>query len=139
MLKFLHSVPATTDRFPNVGSCRKIVINVHLAQRVFARLTAFLSDRSCPVVSTIIKSNERVSRQSFAHYNYLFPTENHREFLGSIVVSIPACHAGDRGSIPRRGVRNFFRVFFFIFSSMRAFHKAFSTCVQLAFRLATHL
>ena len=24
-------------------------------------------------------------------------------FLGSIVVSIPACHAGDRGSIPRRG------------------------------------
>ena len=22
---------------------------------------------------------------------------------GSIVVSIPACHAGDRGSIPRRG------------------------------------
>ena len=24
--------------------------------------------------------------------------------LGSIVVSIPACHAGDRGSIPRRGV-----------------------------------
>ena len=26
----------------------------------------------------------------------------------SIVVSIPACHAGDRGSIPRRGV--FFRI-----------------------------
>jgi hypothetical protein len=26
--------------------------------------------------------------------------------LGSIVVSIPACHAGDRGSIPRRGGRN---------------------------------
>ena len=23
--------------------------------------------------------------------------------LGSIVVSIPACHAGDRGSIPRQG------------------------------------
>ena len=23
--------------------------------------------------------------------------------FGSIVVSIPACHAGDRGSIPRRG------------------------------------
>ena len=27
--------------------------------------------------------------------------------LGSIVVSIPACHAGDRGSIPRRGGYNF--------------------------------
>ena len=24
-------------------------------------------------------------------------------FLRSVVVSIPACHAGDRGSIPRRG------------------------------------
>ena len=30
------------------------------------------------------------------------------EFLVSIVVSIPACHAGDRGSIPRRGVRQFY-------------------------------
>ena len=30
------------------------------------------------------------------------------EFLGSIVVSIPACHAGDRGSIPRRGGLSFF-------------------------------
>ena len=27
----------------------------------------------------------------------------------SIVVSIPACHAGDRGSIPRRGVSFFFQ------------------------------
>ena len=26
----------------------------------------------------------------------------------SIVVSIPACHAGDRGSIPRRGESSFF-------------------------------
>ena len=30
-----------------------------------------------------------------------------RHVLDSIVVSIPACHAGDRGSIPRRGA-NFF-------------------------------
>ena len=28
--------------------------------------------------------------------------------LDSIVVSIPACHAGDRGSIPRRGEKLFF-------------------------------
>ncbi|KAI8991165.1 hypothetical protein BDF20DRAFT_27541 [Mycotypha africana] len=27
-----------------------------------------------------------------------------KRFFGSIVVSIPACHAGDRGSIPRRRV-----------------------------------
>ena len=26
-----------------------------------------------------------------------------QRILDSIVVSIPACHAGDRGSIPRRG------------------------------------
>ena len=39
--------------------------------------------------------------------------------LGSIVVSIPACHAGDRGSIPRRGEWLpsffFFLIFFFRF------------------------
>ena len=35
------------------------------------------------------------------------------EFLGSIVVSIPACHAGDRGSIPRRGGLFFFLKFLF--------------------------
>ena len=28
----------------------------------------------------------------------------HQHLHDSIVVSIPACHAGDRGSIPRRGV-----------------------------------
>ena len=27
----------------------------------------------------------------------------HVDILGSIVVSIPACHAGDQGSIPCRG------------------------------------
>jgi hypothetical protein len=33
------------------------------------------------------------------------------QLLVSIVVSIPACHAGDRGSIPRRGERTaFFKV-----------------------------
>ena len=30
------------------------------------------------------------------------------QILGSIVVSIPACHAGDRGSILRRGELNSF-------------------------------
>ena len=30
--------------------------------------------------------------------------KQNRPLLDSIVVSIPACHAGDRGSIPRRGV-----------------------------------
>ena len=29
-------------------------------------------------------------------------------FRDSIVASIPACHAGDRGSIPRRGVNKLF-------------------------------
>lgn len=34
------------------------------------------------------------------NYRYSLAWEG---ILGSIVVSIPACHAGDRGSIPRRG------------------------------------
>ena len=46
------------------------------------------------------------------------------QVLGSIVVSIPACHAGDRGSIPRRGGEDsfFFHLllfFFFPFFSSR--------------------
>ncbi len=36
-------------------------------------------------------------------YYFNFTTRSHQFILGSIVVSIPACHAGDRGSIPRRG------------------------------------
>ena len=45
--------------------------------------------------------------------NYWFSTEDllsieQTELLGSIVVSIPACHAGDRGSIPRRGDITYF-------------------------------
>ena len=35
---------------------------------------------------------------------------------GSIVVSIPACHAGDRGSIPRHGVFLFAYTFVVFFS-----------------------
>ena len=35
-------------------------------------------------------------------YNVHFRKKKYR-ILDSIVVSIPACHAGDRGSIPRRG------------------------------------
>ena len=31
------------------------------------------------------------------------PSSTFYRILDSIVVSIPACHAGDRGSIPRRG------------------------------------
>ena len=47
--------------------------------------------------------------------------------LGSIVVSIPACHAGDRGSIPRRGGRLFLS-FFFI---SRGFLFFFSSSISL--------
>ena len=40
------------------------------------------------------------------------------QFLDSIAVSIPACHAGDRGSTPRRGELNFtfiFCIFFYTY------------------------
>ena len=49
------------------------------------------------------------------------------QVLGSIVVSIPACHAGDRGSIPRRGGEDSFffhlLLFFFFPSSLHEFVK----------------
>ena len=32
----------------------------------------------------------------------------------SIVVSIPACHAGDRGSIPRRGALFYFSYYLYL-------------------------
>ena len=50
------------------------------------------------------------------------------QVLGSIVVSIPACHAGDRGSIPRRGGEDsfflsFIIIIFFFPSSLHEFVK----------------
>ena len=51
------------------------------------------------------KENQRSRDEVF--FFYLESSElcfvRGRHVLGSIVVSIPACHAGDRGSIPRRG------------------------------------
>ena len=43
--------------------------------------------------------------------------------LGSIVVSIPACHAGDRGSIPRRG-----EWLFSFFFSLYLVEETFKSC-----------
>ena len=55
-----------------------------------------------------------------------FPHLQH-QVLGSIVVSIPACHAGDRGSIPRRGGEDSFSFiyyyYFFFPSSLHEFVK----------------
>ena len=51
--------------------------------------------------------------------------------LGSIVVSIPACHAGDRGSIPRRGER------LFSFLTVRLSHS-FSATTLFVFYLDSH-
>ena len=51
-------------------------------------------------------SNFGKLKQFFEH-GYFFNLYEEQYVLDSIVVSIPACHAGDRGSIPRRG-GNFF-------------------------------
>ena len=40
----------------------------------------------------------------FQKHLQIFADSAYYRVLESIVVSIPACHAGDRGSIPRRGV-----------------------------------
>ena len=44
-------------------------------------------------------------KKNITYFNWKILKRSHTTvcFLGSIVVSIPACHAGDRGSIPRRG------------------------------------
>ena len=53
--------------------------------------------------------------------------------LDSIVVSIPACHAGDRGSIPRRGDNIFHLVYAEQFSSLIVdkvdMETKFSSCI----------
>ena len=52
--------------------------------------------------------------------------------LGSIVVSIPACHAGDRGSIPRRGGAESFFLFILTRALVIDISSAFF-CLQLGF------
>ena len=47
-------------------------------------------------------------------FKYLLLKHQDYIILDSIVVSIPACHAGDRGSIPRRGDFCFFISFLYI-------------------------
>ena len=44
-------------------------------------------------------------QKNITYFNWKILKRSHATvcFLGCIVVSIPACHAGDRGSIPRRG------------------------------------
>ena len=58
-----------------------------------------------------------IAEERYSFQDISLATSLVRQVLGSIVVSIPACHAGDRGSIPRRG-GTLFRIFshFFIFS-----------------------
>jgi hypothetical protein len=56
--------------------------------------------------------------------------------LDSIVVSIPACHAGGRGSIPRRG--DFFVSYYFnilYFSGVRTYRPGidFTSTILLSF------
>ena len=49
--------------------------------------------------------------------------------LDSIVVSIPACHAGDRGSIPRRGGMHVLTIMLWDFYASQ--HMKLSTIVML--------
>ena len=63
-----------------------------------------------------------------------FHTFGH-QVLGSIVVSIPACHAGDRGSIPRRGGEDFFFLSFIIIIFF--FPSSFHEFVKMNFSLST--
>ena len=59
------------------------------------------------MIQVLFKKNNLVSMQ-------IFDVKFDVTILGSIVVSIPACHAGDRGSIPRQGGLSFL-LYFFLF------------------------
>ena len=67
-------------------------------------------------VLTRTASRSHIVKSGQAHIglitNYWYKKSLHRllSVLGSIVVSIPACHVGDRGSIPRRRGFSFFNL-----------------------------
>ena len=67
-------------------------------------------------VNSFKATSENIIKQCWFGSNKL--SYDH-QILGSIVVSIPACHAGDRGSIPRRG-ETFSFVILSCFSSIKA-------------------
>ncbi len=69
-------------------------------------------------------------RTMYKSIGIFYKTLKH-EVLDSIVVSIPACHAGDRGSIPRRGVVTLFFFFYFVLFFVFRFLLSFS-CMSLA-------
>ena len=75
-------------------------------------------------VAAVSRGRKRKSAQLSSFNNA------HREALRSIAVSIPASHAGDRGSIPRRGV-NIFGEFF----SLEPVFRLFSIPLLFFFRL----
>ena len=52
--------------------------------------------------------NHLLISEQYEWIAHIYHSVAYQLFLVSIVVSIPACHAGDRGSIPRQGVHNFF-------------------------------
>ena len=78
---------------------------------MWTRLQRLCTVKQFPSARQNVMYSKAISAQSAVMVNLNFKTIlyanipiNVHRFLGSIVVSIPACHAGDRGSIPRRGV-----------------------------------
>jgi hypothetical protein len=62
------------------------------------------------------------------------------EILDSIVVSIPACHAGDRGSIPRRGGNFFdFRKYCIDTITIITSWNSFLTSMTFVFEVLIHI
>jgi hypothetical protein len=60
---------------------------------------------------------------------------NKYKFRDSIVVSIPACHAGDRGSIPRLGVFFFLNKFTKILSKINVYLYNLAKKLDNSFKL----
>ena len=93
--------------------CRRI-LRVHPSSTAVVRIIEAYVDMDFPVIATDRYTNTFLDHVQSVQKYYKIRSEILNilsVLLVSIVVSIPACHAGDRGSIPRRGALFFLHLF----------------------------
>ena len=97
--------------------CRRI-LRVHPSSTAVVSIIEAYVDMDFPVIASDRYTNTFIDHVQSVQKYYKIRSEILyilSVLLVSIVVSIPACHAGDRGSIPRRGALFFLHLFLFGF------------------------
>ena len=90
---------------------QSILEHVFTSRLAFFRTTSGLvySCEYCEIKGILTVITECWKLTHRGNFRHLKQSDHYlSQILGSIVVSIPACHAGDRGSIPRRGAGSLF-------------------------------